>query len=325
MKSTRAAHPSRARLVTAFATVYLFWGSTFLAIKYAIASVPPFLMAAVRFLIAGSALYTFARLRGAPPPRREHWLGAFVIGGLLLLGGNGSLVWAEQRIASGLAALLVATTPLWMVLFDALQNQTRPGIRILLGLAMGISGLVLLVGPSELMGSKRVDPAAVAVLLAGSLCWTMGSLYSRRAKLPSQPLSTAMQMFMGSALLLVAGLLTGEWGRVVLKAVTLKSILAVLYLIVFGSLLGYTAYIWLLGATTPARVSTYAYVNPVIAVFLGWLIAGEPVTPRTLLAAAVIVSAVALIITDQKESLRQNEVSSLVVSGAATEPRPEGR
>jgi drug/metabolite transporter (DMT)-like permease len=294
--------PSTAKVVAAFAAIYTIWGSTYLAILYAIETLPPFLMAGVRFVIAGSVLYGWAWLRGARRPVTVlHWKSALVVGGLLLLGGNGAVVWAEQRVASGLAALLVATVPLWMVLLDWLRpGGAAPDRRTATGIAIGLLGLALLVGPESLLGGGRVDPIGAGVLVMGSLSWAAGSLYARRARLPEPPLlATALEMLAGGALLVLAGVLTGEIGRLDPGAVSARSLLGLLYLIVFGSLIGFTAYTWLLGVSTPARVSTYAYVNPVVAVLLGWALAGEPLTPRMALAAAIIVAAVAAITAGQ--------------------------
>jgi drug/metabolite transporter (DMT)-like permease len=291
--------PSRLRIAAAFAAVYVLWGSTYLAIRFALDSLPPFWMASSRFLIAGTLLYAWARRRGAPAPTRVHWRSALIVGGLLLMGGNGGVVWAEQRVPSGLAALLVATVPLWMVMLDgAGRGWRRPPVQVLLGIGLGLAGVALLVGPGKFAGGHGVDPLGAGALLLGALCWATGSLYSRRAPLPASPLlGTAMEMLGGGALLAVAGLVSGEWGRLDLAAATPRSLLAVGYLVVFGSLVGFTAYVWLLRVSTPPLVATYAYVNPVVAVFLGWAFAGEPVTARTLVAAAVIVGAVVLITT----------------------------
>lgn len=294
-----ANRPSRLQVASAFAAVYILWGSTYLAIKFALESLPPFWMASSRFLIAGALLYVWACRRGEPKPTRIHWRSAVVVGGLLLLGGNGGVVFAEQRVPSGLAALLVATVPLWMVMLDgAGRGWRRPPIQVLLGIGLGLAGVALLVGPGRFAGGHGVDPLGAAALLFGALCWATGSLYSRRAPLPPSPLlGTAMEMLGGGACLAVAGLLSGEWHRLDLAAASPRSLLAVAYLVIFGSLVGFTAYVWLLKVSTPPLVATYAYVNPVVAVFLGWAFAGEPVTARTLLAAAVIVGAVVLITT----------------------------
>jgi drug/metabolite transporter (DMT)-like permease len=289
--------PSRAQIVTAFAAIYVIWGSTYLAIRYAIETLPPFLMAGARFMIAGCILYFIARRRGAPPPPRSTWLAGAIAGALLLLGGNGAVVWSEQRVPSGAAALLVATVPLWMVLLESLRpGGERPSRRVIAGVVLGLMGLALLVGPSELAGGGRLDPLGAVVLLVGTLSWAMGSLFSRHAKLPSSPFMTvALEMLFGGTLLLLLGLFTGEGARLDLAAVTARSWLSFLYLVTFGALLGFTAYIWLLKVSTPARVSTYAYVNPVVAVLLGWLLGGETISSRMMIAAGIIVVAVAAI------------------------------
>jgi drug/metabolite transporter (DMT)-like permease len=298
-----------ARLVAAFAAVYLIWGSTYLAIRLAIETLPPFTMAGVRFLIAGTLLYAWLRLHKVAPPARVHWRSAAVVGGLMLFGGNGGVTWAEQRVPSGLTALFIATVPLWMAIMEALRRGgTRPTRRIALGLVFGFAGIALLIGPVNVAGGERVDPLGAGVLLFAALSWAGGSLYSRRAQLPAVPLlGTAMEMLAGGALLLLASGISGEWGWLNLAAVSPRSLLALGYLVVFGSLLGFTAYLWLLRNTTPARASTYAYVNPVVAVFLGWALVGEPLTWQTLLAAAVIVAGVVLINTG--EARRKKEVS----------------
>jgi len=272
------------------------WGSTYLGIRYALETIPPFLQSGSRYFTAGVILWIFARLKGAPGPRREHVKPAFIIGGLLLLCGNGGVVWAEQRIASGLAALLVASEPLFIVLLQRLgPERARPGGRAIAGFCMGVAGLALLIGPFRLSG-ERVDLLGAGVVLFAALAWAVGSLYSRTAPRPESPLvATAIQMTAGGVLLLLVALLHGEVPAVLQRGVSLRSLLALSYLVVMGSLVGYTTYIWLLRVDSPARVSTYAFVNPVVAVFLGWLLAGEPVGARTLLAAAVIIAAVVLI------------------------------
>jgi drug/metabolite transporter (DMT)-like permease len=237
------------------------------------------------------------RARGTPRPERRHWRSAALVGGLLLLGGNGLVTWAEQRVPSGLAALIVASVPLWMTALDAVLRRERPHGVVLAGLAMGLAGIAFLAAPGRFAGGGHVDPLGAAALLAASLFWATGSLVSRRVALPSATfLATAMEMIAGGVILLGVAGVTGELGAFSPAAVSARSYGALAYLIVAGSLVGFTAYVFLLGATTPARVSTYAYVNPIVAVFLGWLVAGESVTPRTVVAAAVIVAGVALII-----------------------------
>jgi drug/metabolite transporter (DMT)-like permease len=291
--------PARLQVILAFAAVYIIWGSTYLAIRFAIETLPPFLMAGVRFIVAGGVLYLWARHRGAERPRPVHWRSAAIVGGFLLLGGNGLVVWAEQRVPSGLAALLVATTPLWMVLFDGLRRGERPSGWVLGGIAIGLVGVALLVGPGDVTGlvsGRGADPSGALALLGASLSWATGSIYSRSAPLPAVPaLGTAMEMLCGGAFLLILGLVAGQGTQIDLGAISARSFLAFVYLIVFGSLVGFTAYIWLLGVAPPAIASTYAFVNPVVAVWLGWALASEPVTSRTLLAMALIVAAVIVI------------------------------
>lgn len=285
-------------MLTAFAIVYIVWGSTYLAIRFAIETLPSFLMAATRFLIAGGALYAWARLvGGAARPNGAQWRATAVVGVLLLVGGNGLVVWAQHRVPSGIAALLVGIVPCFMVLFDWLRHGgARPGPRVVAGLVLGLLGLVWLIGPDAVMGGGRVDLLGGVALVGASASWALGSIYSRQAQTPPAPfLSTAMQMLAGGAVLLALGVLFGEPWAFDAAAVSWRSVLGWLYLIVFGSIVGFSAYVWLLRASTPAAVSTYAYVNPVVAVLLGWLLAGEELTVRMLVAAAVIVSGVALI------------------------------
>ena len=284
-------------MIAAFAAVYLVWGSTYLAIRFAIETLPPFLMAATRFLTAGSLLFAWARLRGAARPTRVHWGAACVIGGLLLFGGNGSVVHAEKRVASGIAALLIATVPLVVVLLEWLRpGGTRPARGVALGVLAGFGGVALLVSPGELAGAKGVDPIGAAMLILACVSWAAGSIYSKHAPLPpSLLLATAMEMLCGGTLLLAAGIGSGEVASVRLDAVSLRSVASLLYLIVFGSLLAFSCYVWLLRVASATVVSTYAYVNPVVAILLGWLLAGEPLAARTCIAMGIILGSVVLI------------------------------
>lgn len=284
---------TRLGIIAALLAVYVIWGSTYLAIRFAVETLPPFLMAAVRFLVAGAILYGWRRAKGFPRPTRQQWRAATVVGGLMLLGGNGGVVWAEQWIESGTAALIVATVPLWMVLLDWLRPEGRaPRPLVWAGIAVGLAGVVILFGAPE---NGDMYTAGWVVLVLASISWALGSIYSRTAPLPAPLLATGMQMLAGGGLLLVAGLVTGEWRDLDPSTFSTRSILALLYLIVFGALIGYSAYVWLLRVTSAAVASTYAYVNPVVAVFLGWLLAGEALTPRIALASVVIVGGVALI------------------------------
>jgi drug/metabolite transporter (DMT)-like permease len=290
--------------VLAFAAVYIIWGSTYLAIRYAVETIPPFFMAGCRFVIAGAALYLWTRAGGAARPSRRDWAGAALIGALLLLTGNGGLCWAEQRVPSGLAALLLASIPIWMVLLDSLRSGgTRLGLQVIGGMAMGVVGLALLVGPAHLWGSSRVNLAGAGVLMLASFSWSLGSILSHKVKLPpSSFLAAAMEMLAGGALLLLLGTLSGEGLQLHLSGVALRSLLGLVYLILAGSLLGFTAYLWLLRSVPTARVSTYAFVNPAVAVFLGWALGSEPLTRRELLASVTIIAGVALIITAKSKN-----------------------
>lgn len=304
--------PSRSRIVAAFAAVYLVSGSTYLGIRFAIETIPPFFMVGVRFMLAGAVLYVIARFRGGERPTLVHWRSTAIIGACLILGGNGAVVWAEQFIPSGMTALIVAMLPFWIVLIDWLgPDRARPSLGVAVGLLVGIAGITMLVGPSAIQPfpsgatahSGNVFLLGVIALMTGSLTWALGSIYSRHARLPSSALvTTAMEMFCGGALLTTFALLTGEGRQFDLASLSARSIAGFLYLTSVGSLIGFTAYIWLLQHQPPSRVSTYAYVNPVVAVFLGWAIAGESLTIRTVIAAAIIVSAVALITTAQKST-----------------------
>ncbi|MBN2549160.1 MAG: EamA family transporter [Anaerolineales bacterium] len=288
------------RIWAALISIYIVWGSTYLAIRFAVQSMPPFLMAATRFLVAGAILYAWRRLAGDSAPTRREWKSAAVIGLFLLLGGNGGVVWAEQRVVSGVAALLIGSVPIWLVLLDALRpGGLRPNWQTSLGILGGFVGIALLVAPSDLSGgAQQVDLLGMIALLLGALFWAVGSLYGRDAVLPSSPmLATGMEMLVGGAGLLAAGTITGEWSRLDLAAVRPESALGLAYLILFGSLVGFASYTWLLRVAPISLVATYAYVNPLVAILLGNLLAQEPLTPRVILSAVVIVGAIALINT----------------------------
>jgi len=294
-------------LLAAFAAIYIFWGSTYLAIKYAIETLPPFLMAGTRFLSAGLILYIWARFsKDYEKPKPAHWRTSFIVGSLLLVGGNGGVVFAEHYIPSSLAALLVATEPFWIVLLGWLWLKGgRPNLKVALGLLIGFIGVWLLVSGQGDNGAgvdnSKQFIASIAII-ASAFFWATGSIYGLRAPVPKSSLLTAgMQMISGGSVLLAIGLLTGEWSKFNLGEVSANSWLGLVYLIVFGSLVGFTAYSWLLKNAQPALVATYAYVNPVIAVFLGWLIAGESFTSQMLIGAGVIVGSVVLITSQNKD------------------------
>lgn len=286
-------------LVLAFAAVYVIWGSTYLGMAVGIESFPPLLLPALRHLVAGVILYPLLRWKTGIRPTPAQWRTAIITGLLLLLIGNGGVCLSERTVPSGVAALLVAMVSFWMVLLDWLRpGGHRPMPRVVASLILGFGGLVLLVGPAHLGGSERVDPVGTAILVVASFAWAWGSIYSKHHDLPSSPLlGVAMQSLAGGVALWIVGLLAGEGRQLHLGAVSARSWIALVYLIVFGSGIGFTAYVYILKKSTAARVGTYAFVNPVVALFLGWLMAGEAITLRTALAAAVILTAVLLVIT----------------------------
>jgi len=286
-------------VLMAFAAVYIVWGSTYLAIRIGIESFPPLILAGLRHFTVGVVLYPLMRAKTGIKPSAANWRTATVAGALLLFAGNGGVSWAEQTVPSGVTALLVATVSLWLVIVDWLRpGGVRPVPRVVMGLLMGFAGLALLVGPARLGGSERVNPLGATVLVIASLAWACGSLYSKHGGMPNSPmLGVAMQSFAGGVILLIAGLLAGEFRDLHFGAISLRSWLALGYLIVFGSGIGFSAYIYILHKSTAARVATYAFVNPVVALFLGWFIVDETITVRTIVAAAVILTAVILVIT----------------------------
>ena len=289
--------PSTARLMAAFAAVYVLWGSTYLGIRFSSETLPPFFTQGVRYFAAGVVLWVWARRTGAAKPTRREWVGGAVAGVLLFVCGTGGVIWAERLIPSGVVALVVATEPAVFVLIESVRRRRLPRGAVLAGLALGAVGLFVLVGPGDLLGSERFALPALLVLIAGTFCWAGGSLFSRGSRLPASPvMATAVTLLCGGTGLAIFGAASGELSRFDPAAVSAKSLLATAYLLVFGSIVGFTAYLWLLRVATVARVSTYAYVNPVVAVLLGWALADEPLTARVALAAAVIVGAVAIII-----------------------------
>ncbi len=293
----------RIKIIVAFGAVYIIWGSTYLAIHFAIETIPPLLMAGSRFIVAGSALFLWTFLRGAELPSFSDFRKASLIGALLLLGGNGLVVLAEQSVPSGLTALIIATEPLMIVLLEMFRRGgTRPTGRVALGMFLGFAGVVFLIGPMHISGNSNVDVLGAAMLMIASFSWAIGSLYASRAIIKTQPLMTAaIQMLVGGVLLLGVGVVTGEGTGFSLSAISFSSFISVLYLIVFGSLIGFTCYSWMLKVVKPSLASTYAYVNPVVAVFLGWLIAGESLTWQMVIAAVVILTGVVLILTYKKD------------------------
>ena len=293
--------PSRTALLLAFAAIYVIWGSTYLGIRVAIETMPPFLMAATRFLLAGTVLFTLVKFRGARWPTLRQWRISAVIGMFLLLGGNGLVVWAEQRIPSGVTALLIGVSPLFFVLIEwAWRGGSRPSPITAAALLLGFFGVAWLAAPWETAAGGALSYGGVLAILVACTSWSFGSIYSRHAQHGADPfMASALQMLGGGAALTLVALWHGDFAQLDLARVSQRSWIAFGYLAGLGSLVGFSTFAWLMKHSTPARVSTYAYVNPVVAVFLGWLILREPVTTRTLVASAVIVAAVAIITTEK--------------------------
>lgn len=302
----------------AFVAVYILWGSTYIGIRIAIESFPPLAMAAVRHSLVGLILYPIFRWKTGIRPTAAHWRVAAVTGVLLLCVSNGGLSWAEQRVPSGIAALLVATVSLWLVIVDWLRpGGVRPVPRVFAGLLMGFAGLALLVGPARLGGGRRTDLLGTAVLVVVSFVWACASLYSKHRPVPESPLLVvSMQSLAGGAALWIAAVASGEFDALHFASVTTRSWMALIYLIVFGSGIGFTAYLYILKNSTAAKVSTYGFVNPVVALFLGWLLAAEPITARTVIAATVILTAVIVVITAPKA----NAVTAVTQAPATAKP-----
>lgn len=297
MNQKSPASATRTLLIVAFATVYVVWGSTYLAIRVAVETLPPFLLAAVRFMVAGGLMFLWLRIRGVGMPGKKEWFHAAIAGVLLLLGGNGLVVWAEQTVPSSLTALLVALVPAWFALLDWLRPAgKRPAKHTVVGIGVGFLGVALLVTGQRSTGVNVLqNPLGVAALVLAGFSWAAGSLWSRYNAKPESPwMNAAVQMMCGGAALLVISVLRGEPMHFQPAQGSTRSWLALSYLIFFGSLIGFSAYVWLLKVSTPARVATYAYVNPVIAVLLGWLILDEPFGGRECLAAAVILAGVVI-------------------------------
>jgi len=304
--SLRSATPAF-RIWLALATVYLLWGSTYLGIKFSIETIPPLLMGSLRFLVAGAVLYAIAIRTGDTRGDRvgsTQWLAALFIGGAMLLGGNGGVILAEQYAPTGVVALLVATAPLWMAIIDRVVFGRRLPPLVIVGLVIGFGGVAFLIGWP---GPGRINLFGAALALAAPVCWASGSVFTRHVKLPVRPLVAAsMEMLCAGLLFAIVSLLTGEFGRVHVQSISRTSIVALIYLIVFGSLVGFSAYVWLLRAAPLSLVSTYAYVNPVVAVILGALFVGEAISSRLLIAGGIIIASVALIVVARNRAVASN-------------------
>ena len=328
MSSAHPSRPSTALVAVALLIVYVVWGSTYLGIAIMIETLPPLLAAGVRFTIAGllmlGALVAYARLRRSAEPlerlTRAHWRSAFIVGTLLLLGGNGGVVLAELFIPSGVAAVLVATMPIWLALFDAILTRRSPSRLVIGGLMAGIVGVAILLAPLDELDA--INPIGVGLVLLAEISWAAGSVYAKRAPLPrSALLGTGLEMLAGGLVMILAGGLLGEIGRTNVEAFSIRSLLALAYLIVFGSLVAFTAFTWLLANVPVSTVGTYAYVNPIVAVALGAVILSEPITPRTLIASAIIIAAVVAMVSGRPRVADEPGTSP---GAAPVEPSDDG-
>lgn len=311
--SIRLPRSESIKLALAFAAIYLVWGSTYLAIRYAVETIPPLVAAGIRHTIAGGVLLAWACARGYRP-RREHWIAGMVLGALFFFVGHGTLHWAEQHVASGLAALLIATEPMFILVLAWLSGQQRISRISALGLAFGVVGVAILTGAE--VSAKDASLIGLLAVLLGSLSWSAGVVISPRLKLPTDALArTAVPLVCGAVMLLTTAGITGEFRGLHWSAVSLKSIFGLGYLIVFGSIVAFTAYTWLLQRVPPAVVATHTYANPVVAVLLGWLLASEPLTARVAIASVAILGAIMLIRRGERTTARP------VVSAAPVEPK----
>jgi drug/metabolite transporter (DMT)-like permease len=327
-------NPAKTALITGFAAIYLIWGSTYLGIRIVVETIPPFLMASVRFFVAGGLIAAYLALTRGFKAQPRQWRDNAIIGGFLCLGGNGLVSWAEQKIPSGIATLIISIGPLFIVLLDWAAHAifkdnrrgTRPTALTFVGLALGFAGLAVLVGPDVArQGVNGLDGLSVLGLIGACLFWGIGMIYTKYAHDPVEPFTgAAMQMLTGGGWLLLVSLLCGEPFHFDPAAVSARSVFAWAYLVVFGSLIGFTTFVWLMKHSTPARVSTYAYVNPIVAVFLGWLVLHEPVSPRIFTASAIIIAGVAIITTTKnKKSLAI--LPRQAVAAAEVRPASDGR
>jgi drug/metabolite transporter (DMT)-like permease len=310
----------RWKIAIALFAVYVCWGMTYLAMRVAVVDIPPHLLSGSRFVLAGVLLYAWARLRGHAAPTLQHWRSATVIGAFLLLGGNASVAWAEQTVPSGLAAVLIAVAPIWMVGLEWVRGGPRPSLNVIVGLLLGLAGVTLLVS-GRTSAESRVDPVGATILILASASWAWGSVVSKTAALPESPfVATSIEMIAGGVLLLFTAAFAGQFHGFELAKVSAGAAASWGYLVVFGSLVGFTAYIWLLGVTSIAKAGTYAYVNPIVAVLLGWAILDELVTGRMMLAAGVILVGVALVNVDWSSPAIRAHLPWLRPRGTADAP-----
>jgi drug/metabolite transporter (DMT)-like permease len=294
----------RVKIALGFLAIYLIWGSTFLATRYAVKTIPPFLVSGSRFFLGGLILFGFARIRNREPITGRMWAAAALMGALFFTVCHGGLSWAAQHVPSGILALLMASTSMWTALIEiATRSKTRPGTRILVSLLIGFLGMALLVVRPELLAGSHVGSLGAIVALTGAFSWAVGTVFTRRVPHPeSNILSAGMQMMCGGGLLLLAAVLTGQANGWSPANISQQSLIAMAFLTLIGSLVGFSCYLFLLSHCPPTQVATYAYVNPIIALILGFFIAGEHFTGRSLIASVVVIGSVASIIMSRKSS-----------------------
>jgi len=305
----------KTKLWVALFALYIVWGSTYLAIRFTVETFPPFLQASLRFLISGAILFAWRRVVGDPNPTRSNWKTTAIVGTFLLLGGNGLVSLAEKTVPSGVAALVIATSPFWLVLFEAFRSGgVKPTWQAILGLVVGFGGVFLLIGPASITGAHEpIEPFGAILLLIAPVLWAMGSIYAKGADMPrSGLLSTGMQMLMGSVSLFIVSIVTGELNGFSLGDISMRSWWGLAYLIAFGSLVGFVSYGYLLHNAPVSLMSTYAYVNPVVAVFLGWLLANETLNARIALATAIIIGSVILINYARRSKVKTEPLQAVV-------------
>ncbi len=306
----------KTKIWIALIALYLVWGSTYLGIKFAIETIPPFFHAGIRFLISGIILVVWQRAAGYEMPTRKQWVSTAFIGTMLLLGGNGLVAWAEQFIPSGIAALIISSMPMFLVIAEAVRpNGAKPNWQTIVGLLVGFAGIFILVGPSQISGSNvQLNPSGIVALLGACILWTTGSIYSRTADLPKSSLmTTGAEMLMGSIGLFIVSLLTGELKGWDPAQVSAHSMYGLLYLITIGSIIGFGSYTWLLQNAPISLVATYAYVNPIVAVLLGSWLGNEPLGPHVWLAAAIIIGSVIFINTTRGKPKVKKEAELVAV------------
>ena len=310
--------PASWKILLAFAIIYFVWGSTYLAIRVGVHEVPPFLLAAIRFLVSGVVLYGWMRMKGTPSPTLRQWAAATLLGALIFLVDYGCLFWAEQKVPSGIAAVVLATIPVFITLFEITFLRTqRLTVRLGLALLLGLGGVAVLTGQSLSFGEVPISRAGALALLVAAFTWSVATILTRRLKLPeSKPMSAAAQMIAGGVQLMVLSALSGEFVGFRMQTVSWNAWFALAYLIVAGSIAGFTAYVWLLHHESPTKVGTYAYVNPVVAVALGYFVGGEPVGPRTLVGALLILVSVITIATTPRKRPEPQKQSVLSIAEA---------